>query len=250
MLVRQATVENCILRSLSKEDRTLLLPFLLYVDLPVHRQLSVPNRKIDHIYFIERGIASIVLTVGREKLIEAGIIGHEGMVGLPVILGTDRSPTSAIMQVAGSALQMETGRILEAMEKSATLHRTLQQYAHAFMMQTACTILANGHATIRERLARWLLMAHDRFDSDALPLTHELLSTMLGVRRSGVTATLKKFELMKFVDRRRGNIIIVDRDGLASLAGGYYGVPEREYRRLADGWPIGFLALTRNSARH
>jgi CRP-like cAMP-binding protein len=214
-----------------------LLPSLVYVDLPVHRQLSVPNRKIEHIYFIEHGIASIIMAAGREKLIEVGIIGREGMVGLPVILGTDRSPTSAIMQVAGSALQMETRTVWEAMEKSATLHRTLQQYAHVLMMQAACTILANGHATIPERLARWLLMAHDRFDSDALPLTHELLSIMLGVRRSGVTATLKKFELLKFVDRRRGNIIIADRIGLESLAGDYYGAPEREYRRLSDGWP-------------
>ncbi len=227
-----APVKNGILARLSADDLAYLREGLVRVELPLRQHLSLPNREIEHVYFIERGIASIVATVGRDDPIEVGIVGWEGLAGLPVVMGTDRSPNQTYMQAAGHGQRIEAGLLRDAMAKSATLQHVLQQYAHVFMTQTAYTVLANGRATIPERLARWLLMAHDRFEGDELPLTHEFLSLMLGVRRAGVTTALKELEHQKVVERRRGAIAIVDRAGLQSAAHGYYGTAEQELHRL------------------
>ena len=110
----------------------------------------------------------------------------------------------------------------EADERSNTLHRAMLHYAHAYLLQTTTTALANGRSKIKERLARWLLMADDRIDGDQLPLTHEFLSLMLGVRRSGVTTALQALERKRLISRKRGNILILDRKGLEKLSNGTY----------------------------
>lgn len=226
------TVKNGILARLPADDLAALQANFVRVDLPVRQHLSLPNREIEHAYFIERGIASIVATVGRDDPIEVGIVGWEGMTGLPVVMSTDRSPNQTFMQIAGYGQRIESGRLREAMADSAPLRYALQQYAHVFMTQTAYTVLANGRATIPERLARWLLMAHDRMEGDALPLTHEFLSIMLGVRRPGVTTALEHLERQNLIGRRRAIVVVLDRRGLEAVAHGYYGTAERELHRL------------------
>jgi len=121
------------------------------------------------------------------------------------------------------------------MEKSRSLRDCFLHFAQAFMLQTAHTATANGRATIDERLARWLLMGHDRVDGDELPLTHEFIALMLSVRRAGVTVAIQKLEKKGLIKTKRGLIVVADRKALERAANGYYGVPEAEYRRLT-GW--------------
>jgi CRP-like cAMP-binding protein len=153
--------------------------------------LAVKNKRVDHVYFPESGMASVV--ANGQQAIEIGIIGREGMTGPSVVMGnTDRVPHETYMQIAGHGQRIRADRLREAITTSSSLHQTLLAYVFSFMTQTTQTALANGRSKIEERLARWLLMARDRMDSDELPLTHEFLAIMLGVRRSGVTVALQE----------------------------------------------------------
>jgi len=206
---------------------------MLYrVDLPLRKQLERKNKRIDFVYFIAEGIASVVAADGGHGGIEIGVIGREGVTGLAVILATDRSPHETYMQLAGSGHRIRATDLRAAMGQSKTLQQSLLRYAFAFSVQTAQTALSNGRFNIEERLARWLLMAHDRIVGDELQLTHEFLATMLGVRRSGVTVTLRLLEKNGLVKVRRGGILITHREGLEECANGSYGTAEAELRRL------------------
>jgi len=225
------TVTNRLLLSLSKADRRLLATGLERVDLELRRPIEEANTPIKHVYFPDHGIISVVVkSAGLE--IEAGLVGREGMSGTAVVLGDDRSPNDAYVQIAGGAHRITTRRLRAALEASKTMRQIMQRYVHVFMVQVAQTAFANGKANIEDRLARWLLMAHDRQDDDELQLTHEFLSVMLGVRRSGVTEALQELESKGLVRASRGVIRVVDRRKLLKAAGSAYGVPEAEYKRL------------------
>jgi CRP-like cAMP-binding protein len=226
---------NRILSRLSENDLALLRSFLTLVDLPLRKQLEGSRKRIDYVYFPESGIVSVVANGGNKRSIEVGLIGREGMTGLAVVMGVDRSPHYTFVQVAGTALRIRADDLREAISKSATMHQRLLQYGHAFLMQTGYTAMANGRSKIEERLARWLLMAQDRIDGDTLPLTHEFLSIMLGVRRPGVTHALNLLERAGLVSANRGSITIIDREGLEESSNGAYGAPEAEFNRLFGG---------------
>ena len=213
---------NRILSRLSPADLGLLEPHLEPVDLPVHRPLEGRNRRIDFVYFIEAGFASVVANGSGKPSIEVGIIGREGMTGLAIIMGQQQAPHDTYIQVAGKGRRIRAAKLREADERSNTLHRAMLHYAHAFLLQATTTALANGRSKIEERLARWLLMAQDRVDSDQLPLTHEFLSLMLGVRRAGVTAALQALERKELISRNRGKMLILDRKGLEKQSNGTY----------------------------
>jgi hypothetical protein len=133
---------------------------------------------------LSEGLASIVAGNSHKRL-EVGLIGSEGMTGLPIVLGNDRSPHENFIQVAGEGSRILADKLREAMRQSRSLEKVFLRFAHSFMNQTANTAFSNGTATLEERLARWLLMANDRLEGDEIPLTHEFLSLMLGVRRAG-----------------------------------------------------------------
>lgn len=224
--------KNTILATLSGDDLALVGTHLEPVDLPLRRQLARTNRPIDRVYFLESGIASVTTSVPHGPPIEVGIIGREGFVNTPVLMDTVRSPNETYMQVPGAGHAIERGALLAAMESSPTLFRGLLRFVQAFMVQTASTALANARASVSQRLARWLLMAHDRLDGDRIPLTHEFLATMLAVRRPGVTVALGDLERQGLVAGERGSLTLLDRAGLEAVADGYYGQAEAEMRRL------------------
>jgi CRP-like cAMP-binding protein len=226
------SIENHLLSHLSTEDLLLLQPNLKRVDLPLRKQLEQANKPIHQIYFLESGFASVVADGAGDRGIEVGLIGREGMTGLPILMGTDRSPHETFIRSAGAGLRISAGSLRKAMETSRSLHRTFLLFAHAFTMQVTNTAMANGRSKLEQRLARWLLMAQDRTGKGELPLTHELLSIMLGVRRPGVTVALKLLEEAGLLQARRGIISIIDRRELERLADHTYGVAEAEYRRL------------------
>ena len=223
---------NAILSYLSGADRDLLRPNLEPIDLPVRFRLAEASRPIDAVYFLEAGIASITTSVRHEVPIEIGIVGREGVVNLPALMGIDRSPSETFMQIHGAGFRIGVERLREAMAQSPTLMPILLRFVHVYMVQTASTVLANGRATIPERLARWLLMARDRVDGEGIALTHEFLATMLGVRRPGVTIAIREFERRGLIDGARGVITILDRSALETAANGYYGIAEAEFRTL------------------
>jgi CRP-like cAMP-binding protein len=230
---------NQILSSLSTSDLDLLEPHLASIAMKVRHVCEEPNKPIKHVYFMEEGITSVVAIGKKGKKIEIGIIGSEGMTGFPVIMGNHRSPNSSFVQIAGSAQRIAVPDLRDAMDKSESLRRSLLKFAQSFMIQTAHTAVANGSATLSERLARWLLMAHDRVEGDELPLTHEFLSLMLGVRRAGVTTALHDLVSKGLIRLKRSTIIVLDREGIEEIAGGFYGVPEAEWQRLMGGGPRG-----------
>jgi CRP-like cAMP-binding protein len=226
------TTRNHLLLSLSIADRDLLQPHLEPSALDLRRVLEEPHQPIPHVYFPESGIASIVAQDRSNRRIEVGLFGREGMSGSTVVTGNDRSPHECFIQVAGSAQRIPADELRSAMQRSPSLHGLLLRYVQAFLIQTAHTALANGRSKLEERLARWLLMSHDRVDGDDLPLTHEFLALMLGVRRPGVTTALHGLERHGLIRSSRSKVQIIDRAGLIEVADGSYGIPEAELRRL------------------
>ncbi|MFT6530954.1 MAG: CRP-like cAMP-binding protein [Limimaricola cinnabarinus] len=213
----------------------LMLTHLESVDLPQGMIIEQPDEAVEHVYFPTRGVISIVaMTPEGGARIEAGLVGREGMSGSMVVLGTDRSPHQTTVQIGGAGYRMETARLQEALQQDALRERLLH-YCHALSIQTAHTALANAKLKLDARLARWLLMCHDRIEGDEVTLTHDFLSTMLGVRRAGVTVSLHILEGQGLVRATRGLIRILDREGLEEMVGGCYGVPEAEYARLLTG---------------
>ena len=215
---------NRLLSRLSRADSRLIETHLEAVELPLRKQLQARNKRVDQVYFIDKGMASVV--ANGEQEMEVGVIGREGMSGVTVLLGNgDRVPHEIYMQIAGRGQRLSADALREAIAKSVTLHHSLLRYVHVYLEQTTQTALANGRSKIEERLARWLLMAHDRMDGDEIPLTHEFLAVMLGVRRSGVSIALQELERKGLIAHRRSFITIVDRAGLEENTYNTYSPP-------------------------
>jgi CRP-like cAMP-binding protein len=219
-----------LLAALPSQSFALLAPHLQAVDLPRRANVEVPNRKITHIYFPETGIASIVASSADRAQVEVGIVGREGMTGVAVAHGSDRSPYSVYMQVEGAGHRIEVAVLHDAMANGG--RSIFLAFAQSLLLQVSETAVANARATISERLARWLLMVRDRVDSDEIPLTHEFLAMMMGARRPGVTEAIHELARRGLIAGARAKIVILDRRGLEETAGRYYGVPERELKRL------------------
>ncbi len=225
--------KNLILSCLSHADFELLEPDLEGVTLSFRKKLQSSDRSIETVYFPMSGLGSVVaIGRGRHDQAEVAIIGQEGMTGLAIIHGTDRSPYEIFMQVEGEGMQISSDNLRSAMRRSSTMRECFLLYAHAFAIQCGYTALANAKGTLEQRLARWLLMARDRLQRNQLTLTHEFLSLMLGVRRAGVTTALTSFESRGLTYGERGAVTIIDRDGLEETANGLYGPAEAEYERL------------------
>jgi CRP-like cAMP-binding protein len=225
---------NKLLQSLSTSDLALLSPNLVSVDLLLRQDLEKPDQRIADVFFMEIGIASVVASPFRGVEVEIGIIGCEGMTGTVVVAGGDRSPHATYIQATGKAQRISTNDLNRAMGESITLRPQLVKFIHIFATQAAHTAVANARAKLETRLARWLLMAHDRLPGNRLPLTHEFLSLMLASRRAGVTEAVKALKDQGFIAAARGEITLLDRKGLEKAAGKFYGVPEAEYRRLMN----------------
>ena len=222
---------NRILRVMSNADLALLQPHLERVPLKLRQRVQVANKPIRNAYFPESGIASVIAaSVGDQA--EIGLVGRDGMTGLPIVQGADRSPFETFIQVAGEGYCISGHNQRQAINESGTMLKCFQRYAHVFAVQTGYTALANARGKIEERLARWLLMTHDRMDDNQLKLTHEFISLMLGVRRAGVTDALQAFEAKGLIDRARSTVVVKDRDRLVEAANGLYGPPEAEFKRL------------------
>jgi CRP-like cAMP-binding protein len=203
----------------------------------VRQGLVVPNEPTDAFVFLESGLGSVVATSADDEAVEVGHIGPEGVSGAHLFLGTKTTPNKTFMQVAGSGALVPAKVLLALVAASDDLRAFFLGYVHSCEIQLAQSALANARYNMNERLARWLLMCHDRLEGNDLPLTHEFLALMLGVRRSGVTNEIHILEGVNAIRATRGNVRIIDRAKLESIAAGCYGVAEAEYERLM-GLPI------------
>ena len=227
-----ARSSNKLLASLANDDFDLLEPHLESVTLGLRKYLERPNGRIEAAYFPEAGFASVVAVQPKGKQVEVGLIGREGMTGLPIVFGNHRSPHATYIQAPGTGKGIAATELRKATQASLSLRDSLLKFVQAFGVQTSHTAISNAQSRLDVRLARWLLMANDRIGTDTLPLTHEFLSLMLGVRRAGVTETLHVLRERGLISYGRGQIAVRDRKGLERAAGEAYGVPEAEYRRL------------------
>ncbi len=231
-MIEQKDIRNRLLTGLSPADYGLLAPYLEPIELDRDYVLVTPNKPIEFVYFIESGMVSVVAEKADGRSIEVGVYGRDGMGATTVLLGSDRTPHHHYMQIGGAGFRLSTVDLLRIVDQSSTLRSIMLRFVHVFMTQTAQTALVNGSSVVEERLARWVLMCHDRLDALEFPITHDFLSMMLGVRRSSVTDAIHLLEGEMLIKATRGNIKILDRDRLERAAGASYGVPEAEYRRL------------------
>ncbi len=206
---------NGVLRALPSKASQRLLAQSEQVNLTYGDILCEPGKPIRHIYFINSGLISLLTSVGgRDTTVEVGLVGKEGVAGLPLVLGVSISPVRMLVQGSGTATRMKATSFRNELKRSPELQRRLNQYLYTFMAQVAQTAACNSHHLLVKRLARWLLMAHDRVDSNEFRLTQEFLAHMLGVRRVGVNAAAKALQKKKLISYHRGNITVLNRKGL------------------------------------
>lgn len=223
---------NMLLNLLRDDDLRAMEPELEPVDLPQGMVLSEPGEVDRYCYFPLSGVGSTVIVSPKGNQSEVGVFGREGMSPPSALLGIDSNLCRVVMQVPGKAVRIERLFLKELMEGRPSLRELLLRWAYVVNMQMSFTALSNAIHSIDERLARWILMCHDRQDSDELSLTHEFLSIMLAVRRSSVTASLHVLEGERLIFAERKTIRIRDRAGLEAFAADAYGPVEREYQRL------------------
>lgn len=213
-------------------DYAKLRPHLNLVDLPQGELLIECDELIKTCYFFEGGLGSVLAITEAGQAVEMGLYGLDGFGGIPILLRAGQSPHRLTMQIGGSGYRLPTEVLLGALRTSEQMTEVLLNYVQFFLIQTAQTCLSNALHPFTKRLARWLLMSHDRMDDDDVPLTHEYLAIMLGATRATVTTTLGEVADLGLIATRRGTIRVADRSGLEHLAGDAYGVPEREFERL------------------
>ena len=224
--------KNRLLAALPRVDYQRLLPNLVKVALPLREILYEADGPIPHVFFPLYGVVSLVIMVDGGISLEVGTIGNEGMVGTPVFLGSDRSPTRAISQVPGEALRMETKFFHEERNRAGLLHGLVQRSTQAMINQISQSTVCNHRHSVQKRMCRWLLMSHDRVGTDEFQLTQEFLAQMLGVRRPTVTVVARTLQKAGLITYRRGMITILDRKGLVAASCECYGVVAKELNRL------------------
>jgi CRP-like cAMP-binding protein len=228
---------NRILFAATREENERLLPRLEYVELRRGEVLHEAGEHISHVYFPYSGTISVVVQMEDGDQTEVGVVGREGMLGLPLVLGTDSAPLRAFTQVSGGAMRMTAADFLEEIAHREGLYMRLLRYAQAFFVQTAQTAACNRLHPMEGRLPKWLLTTRDLAESDELDLTHEFVGTMLGVRRAGVTEALGQLRSEGLIDHSRGRITILDAEGLGRASCECYRVVKDEYDRLVSSEP-------------
>jgi CRP-like cAMP-binding protein len=226
---------NRLLGLLLPRDYARLRPHLHNIPLEYRQSLYRANKPIEFVYFIESGVGSLVNTMTNGEAAEVGTIGNEGVVGLPLLFGDDRAPTSVYVQVPGVGLRMKATLFNKELARSAPMRAVMLRYAHAFFNQVAQSAACNHFHSLEQRCCRWLLMTHDRMQSDEFLLTQEFLAMMLGVQRTGVTAAAGALQRAGLIRYRRGKVTMIDRRGLLRRSCECYGVSKKEFDRLLGG---------------
>ncbi len=227
---------NLLLSALEASAYSQLLDGAEKIHLELRHVLYEANAPITHVYFLERGVASIIAPVGDGASVEVGTVGNEGFVGLPHLFGVDREPAKAFIQVADGGVRVTAAAFKTAVAGSEALRTLFLRYAQSYMSQVSQSSACNRAHSIEERCARWLLMTHDRVATNEFPLTHEFLSLMLGVRRAGVTVAAGTLQKAGLIEYTHGRIKVIDRAGLEDASCACYRIIRDSYDGLSAGW--------------
>ncbi len=223
---------NRLLAALPADTILRLEPQLVMVDLPLGKVLHEAGEAIRHVYFPLDGVISLVQVLESGDSADIAVVGHEGLVGVPVVLGAASGSSRALVQGAGQALRLPAPRLLEAFHADEVLRRVVLRYVQALLIQVSQTVVCNRHHTIDQQLCRWLLLSLDRLPGNRLAMTQELIANMLGVRREGVTDAARKLQGLGVIEYSRGNITLLDRPQLERLSCECYAVVRAETERL------------------
>lgn len=229
----RTSYKNRVLAALPKAEIDRLAPHLFPVMLKVDKTLLGADAKVSDAYFLEDGMASIVVTMSDGGTVEVGVVGRDGISGLPLLLETDSIPTRTFMQISGSGFRIKAARLSEAYARPGRLRTLLQNYLQNHLVQTSQSAACNRLHEAEQRLAKWLLICRDRTDSDYLALTHEFLSQMLGTRRSTVTLAAGILHRAGLIKYSRGHVTILDGKGLEKAACECYRAIQKESKRLS-----------------
>jgi CRP-like cAMP-binding protein len=235
-----STPRNRLLRALPKADYARIAPRLESVSVEIKQVLIDVDQPITHVYFPEDGVISMVSVMADGSAVETATVGHEGMIGLPLFHGSDRTSAQAFSQIPGAALRMTAAAFREEVGRHGALSQMLHRYSQALLTLIAQSSACNRIHTMRERCARWLLHTHDRVGRDEFPLTHQFLSQMLGVRRATVTEALAEVQAVGAITSTMGRIRVTDRAALEATGCECYQIIRREFDRLL-GAPDGQL---------
>jgi CRP-like cAMP-binding protein len=220
-------IRNKILLAMTEPEFQLIRPHLGYVALPAHRSLHEPHQIYRFAYFPNEGLISLVVAMANGKTVEAGIVGNEGVAGLPAVVGLSRGPLREVMQIGGHGFRVKVRDLTRTLDATPDLLRLLRQYTMMLGLHVAQTAACNRLHDIDRRLARWLLMAHDRVNSGTLRITHGFLATMLGTDRASVSLAAGRFQRMNIIKYTRGAVNILNRDALEGQSCECYAVIQR-----------------------
>jgi CRP-like cAMP-binding protein len=211
-------IRNRLLRRMSDADRALLLPHMEPIALTPRRMLHHPGTAMEHVYFIEAGLVSVMARTGPAKTVESWVIGHEGLIGIPVLLGQKVALHGRLVQIEGRALRTDAALLRKMLDDNAAIRHVLLRYVQSIIVQASQNGACNAHHGVQQRLAKWLLAASDKTGGDELPLPQHVLARMLGVRRATVGETIAALERGGGLARSRSTIRIVDRTRLEASA--------------------------------
>jgi CRP-like cAMP-binding protein len=232
-MMDQKAASNRVLASIPAKTYARLRSHLDPIKLTFGQILYEPGDTIRHVYFPLNCLVSLLTAVDRRRTLEVGMVGNEGIAGMPVVLGVDISGVRALVQGGGDALRMNATRFRTELDRIKPLRQSLFRYTYALMAQISQTAACNRFHAAEARLARWLLMTRDRVGSDSFPLTHEFLAHMLGLRREGVSEAASALKRRKLIAYSRGKILILDGKGLTASACTCYQLVNTAYQRAA-----------------
>jgi len=224
--------QNHLLAALPATEFESLAAHLELVPLPLGEILYEPGTQLRHAYFPTTSIVSLHYVMETGASAETAGVGNEGVVGISLFMGGDTTPSSAVVHTGGHAYRLERRLLKQEFERAGLFQRLLLRYTQALMTQIAQTAACNRHHSLEQQLCRWLLWTLDRVSSRELVITQELIASMLGVRREGVTEAAGKLQRAGFISYRRGHIAVIDRSGLETHACECYGVVKKELNRL------------------
>lgn len=224
--------QNHLLAALPTAEFESLVAHLELVPLPLGKMLYEPGGQLLHAYFPTTAIVSLHYVMESGASAESAGVGNEGVVGISLFMGGDTTSSSAVVQTAGHAYRLERRKLKEAFERDGLLQRLLLRYTQALMTQMAQTAVCYRHHSVEEQLCRWLLLTLDRLPSNELVMTQELVASMLGVRREGITEAAGNLQRAGFISYRRGHIAVLNRSGLETRTCECYAVVRKELKRL------------------
>jgi CRP-like cAMP-binding protein len=238
MSIQQSAIRNRLLAALPPADFAALVNHLQRAEMELKQVLHEPGQKFQNLYFPESGMISHVAPMDIGQRVEVGVVGREGLAGLPALLGAQRATIEAMVQMKGHAWRIRPDELRAAFEQSAPLRALLMRYMQAFHAQVAQTAACNAQHTVDMRLARWMLMMHDRAGQDEFPMTHEFLALMLGARRPSISVAAAVLQKSGAIRYARGQMLVLDRPGLEAAACECYGVVQEQFDELL-GVPVG-----------